>query len=307
MGVWAMNLQRLSYALAVAEHGHFGRAATSLGIRQPALSQQIRALENELGVRLFERNARGVEPTAAGEAFLPDAQRALAAAETRAAQRADRGEVGRLAIGFVASAMFWILPKILRAFRTRYPQVELVVHELASGEQAKLLVDGTLDVGLLRPPLPGEREREFVLQPVTRETLVVAVPADSPLALQKSVAIGDLSDSSFIVIPRHLEPASHQQLITLCRDHGFDPHIAAQVPQVHSILGMVAAGLGVAIGPSSLTRYPRDDVTYLPVRPSITIPNLTLASHIGNKSVVRNRFEHIVSEVTGFMRPQRAR
>src|SRR5881275_1522994 len=165
-----MELRHLRYFVAVAEELHFRRAAERLHMSQPPLSQQIRRLEDEVGATLFVRNQRRVELTAAGQAYLARARDILAAVEdaAREARRVQRGEVGRLDVGFVGSAMYSVVPELLRAFRERFPDVGLRLRELGTAEQLRRLEDGRLDVGFLRPPggRPGLSIETVLREPV---------------------------------------------------------------------------------------------------------------------------------------------
>lgn len=291
-----MELQRMRYALAIADHRHFGRAAAALGIGQPALSQQIRALETDLGVRLFDRTGHGVELTAAGEAFCGRVGRAVTAYEEacRAAQRAARGESGRLTVGFISSAMNWLLPRSLRVFCARYPRVDLTVMELASAEQAALLVNGNIDLGLLRPPLRGDYACQLQTSPVAHEKLIVALPSGHALARCRRIPVAALATVPLVMVPRHLEPASHDRVLLLCRQAGFEPLVAAHGPRINTILGMVASGMGATIGPASLKHLVREDVTYRPLTPISYMPDLALARCLGDTYPAVTNFEHII-------------
>lgn len=295
-----MKLQRMRYALAIADHQHFGRAAAALHVRQPALSQQIKQLESELGVKLFERGLRGVELTTAGEAFCREARRAVDAAERAetAARRAEEGAMGRLRVGYIGTAMYWLLPRVVQEFRTRYPEVDLDFVELASSRQAEQLADGRLDFGLLRVPLP-DRWPTLRFRRLAREPLAVALPAQHPLTRRGSVPVARLCDVPLVVVRRSLEPASHDQILRLCRQEGFEPRIAAEADQIESVLGLVAAGLGAALGPSSLQNLQRPDVTYRLLAPRVDIPDLALCRDATELSPVQRNFDAILRDVTG--------
>lgn len=269
----------MRYFLAVAEHLHFGRAAESLGIRQPPLSQQIQSLEAELGVALFDRSARRVRLTAAGEAFRADAQGAVdhAAAAAREAQRAGRGETGHLAIGFVGSAALTMLPPLLRAFRDRYPAVTLDLRELTTTEQAAQLRTGRLDAGLLRPPLPEPDAEGLHIEPVGRERLIAALPAGHHLGRTRGLALARLAHEPFVLFPRRLGPGLRDEIDDYCRTAGFTPTVVQEAVQMQTIVGLVAAGLGVSIVPSSLTGTHRNDVTFHPLHPVAKVVDLAVA------------------------------
>src|SRR5262245_25123874 len=222
-----MDLKHLRAAVAVAEHLHFGQAAKALGVAQPPLSQQVKALEDELGVTLFERTTRAVHLTPAGETFVADARAALSMVDTaaRRARQAGRGEIGELAIGMVGSAVQQPLPTIIRAFRARYPAVALSFHVLPTATQVDRLRASALDLGLLRPPLPGPAG-EFELVSISREPLVAVLPSDHRLAGRRRVAVSTLADEPFVLFPRALGPGLYDEITALCRRGGFTPRVA---------------------------------------------------------------------------------
>lgn len=248
-----MELRHLRYFVAVAEELHFRVAAERLHIAQPALSQQIRALEDDLGVQLFDRSRRRVRLTPAGSEFLRGARATLEQAEQarRAAVRAQRGEVGRLALGFVGSAVHEVMPRLVRAFREVRPDVELELLALYTPKQAWALQEGQIDVGLLRiPPLHDHLE----VLPVAREPLLAVLPADHPLASEARIPLASLANEDFVFPPRRLSPAIHDRVISLCQEAGFSPRVVQESGEsdsdsaaFQSLAGMVAAGLGVSL------------------------------------------------------------
>lgn len=293
-----MELRHLRYFVALAEELHFGRAAGRLGIKQPPLSQQIRVLEERLGVPLFDRNNRRVLLTAAGEAFLPAARQVLAAAEVaeRTARHAGRGETGRLALGFVGSATLTLLPGALRRFRARYPRVVLDLRELTTAQQVEALTNGTLDVGLLRPPLPPAAGDVLAHESVGAERLVVALPADHPLAAERSVAAERLAGEPFVLFPRHLGPGLHDQIVGYCARAGFSPAVAQRAVQMQTIVALVAGGLGVSVVPSSVGRYRRPDVVFRALRPATRVVHLAVAYRRDGRNPAARNFVAALSE-----------
>src|SRR3954454_10896492 len=196
-----MELRHLRYFVAVAEELHFGRAAERLFIVQPALSKQIASLEKELGVELFLRSKRHVELTPAGAALLEDARQVLAQAEGAKlrAQLASRGEVGVLEVGFVVPVLYDLLPHMLRAFRARYPTVQVSLHELHSRQIINGVLSRDLHIGFSRLPITGDGETLRV-QPLVEEAVVVALPESHPFAERDTVEFGDLADEDLIMI-----------------------------------------------------------------------------------------------------------
>ncbi|HVH40722.1 MAG TPA: LysR family transcriptional regulator [Labilithrix sp.] len=255
-----MELRHLRYFVAVAEERHFGRAAERVRIAQPPLSRQIQALEEELGVRLFDRSRRKVELTAAGTTLLDHARRVFAAVElaTRETLRASRGERGRIAIGYPSSLAYSGLPELLRAFRAKFPEVEVALSELSPQAQIEALKDGRLDVGFVRAPFDDPALASML---VRREPLVVAMPADHPLASRKRIALGLLAEEPFVSFPRSRGPAFFDQLMRLCHDAGFTPRVAQEAQQL-DLVSLVSAGFGVAIVPSSVRHVRRAGVVY---------------------------------------------
>ncbi|GAA3674797.1 LysR substrate-binding domain-containing protein [Nonomuraea antimicrobica] len=271
-----MNLQQLRYAVALADELNFGRAAQREGVRQPPFSQQIGKLEEELGVRLFERTTRQVRLTPAGEAFVAQARTALAHAElaVEAARRVGRGEEGRLAIGFVGSATNLTLPRVLRRFRARYPGVQVELRERTSAQQAEELREGLLDVGLLHAPLAGPAAEVLSTRTVARELLLAALPTGHPLAARAPLPTSALAWEPFVMFPRRLGSALYDQVIGVARAAGFEPRVVQEAVQMQTIVGLVAAGMGVSIVPESVARLRRGDVVFRPLSPATRVVTL---------------------------------
>jgi DNA-binding transcriptional LysR family regulator len=274
--ILVVELRHLEYFVAVAEELHFGRAAARLQIAQPPLSQQIRKLEEELEVQLFFRTKRHVQLTAAGEIFLEEARQTLvqAARAREMAQKASRGELGRLAIGFVGSAISEALPLLLLPFRERFPDIELTLRELTTSQQIRALRDGRIQVGILRPPIS---DVTLSVETLLKEPLLVALPEPHPLARQKSLPVEALAQERFIIFPRAQGPGLYDQIISLCQQAGFSLQIIQEAIQMQTILGLVAAGLGVALVPAS-ARYLRcTGVAYCELEPSAIHVEIALA------------------------------
>jgi len=263
-----MELRHLRYAVAVADELHFARAAARLHIAQPPLSQQIRSLEDELGVRLFDRTSRRVGLTAAGAAFIAEARRTLASAEraVEAARRAARGETGRLAIGYVSSASYDLLPAVLRAFQRRAPDVTLVLEEMNSNEQSRGVFAGTLDLGFVRRPPPIERGLAGTV--VRREPVVVAVPRGHAVAAHRAVRLRQLASEPFILFPARPRPSWADAALDLCRGAGFEPRVVQEAVEMVSALSLVAAGIGIALVPGAVRAVRRPGVVFRPLTPA---------------------------------------
>jgi DNA-binding transcriptional LysR family regulator len=300
-----VELRHLRYFIAVAEERHFSRAAERLFMSQPPLSQQIQQLEREIGVPLLARTSRRVELTPAGESFLADARDILARADRAAerARRAARGEEGWLAIGFVGSATYDLLPEILRAFRAQYPDVALDLHELLGGEQASALRERRIHVGFARVPTPEEGIRQ---ETIVREPLNAALPAAHRCALAPEVTLSDLAGEPFILYPRLLESSYAQHLLELCRAAGFEAHVVQETGELHTAISLVAAGIGVSLVPASVRTVGRSGVVYRPLAaPSPTV-ELTVGYRADDASPVLPRFLRIVrgiaAERSGMLR-----
>jgi len=270
-----MELRHLRYFVAVAEELHFGRAALRLRMAQPPLSQQIQSLERELGVALFHRTTRRVGLTAAGAAFLVQARRVLDQAERAAqtAQRASRGEIGHLSIGFMPSADLDLLPRALRVWRTRFPNAEIELHTLLPGQQVEALRLGQIQLGILRLPID---DRSLVVKSIQREPMVIALPAPHPLARRSRVRIADLKTDAMIIFPRSTGPSHYDWLVATCRRAGFSPRVFHQTESLQTNLGLIAAGLGVSLLPASVRNLRRRGVVYRPLAPPV--PHVEMAA-----------------------------
>ena len=215
-----MELRHLRYFIAVAEELHFGRAARKLGITQPPLSLQIQRLEAELDVELFERTNRRVQPHTRGQNVV-ELKRATwsptSTAAADAARRAARGETGSLTVAFAASVMFLSLPRIIRRFRSDFPDVRLELRELPTGRQISALRNGELDIGFLREP---PRDDELSTETVMRERLLLALSKRHELASRKRLRLADVANEDFVLFPRDLAPGLHAHVLAVCAEAG---------------------------------------------------------------------------------------
>jgi len=255
------TLRQLRYFVAVSEELHFGRAARRLHMTQPPLSDQIRRLEERLGVILLERDRRSVRLTDEGRFFLEEARKILGEVEgsVERLRELQRGFRGTLRIAFVGSSGFVVLPTILRHFRREYPSVKLVLLEMTTAEQQRALPEGTVDVAIGRE-LSGNPE--LVETPVARESLVVALPSDHPLARREVVALTDLAGEDFIFQPRSIGLRYHDRLLALCQGAGFSPRIVQEANLLQTHVNLVAAGLGVSLLPGSVRVLRMPGVAY---------------------------------------------
>lgn len=263
-----IELRQLRYFIAVAEEMHFGRAAARLHMTQPPLSQTVIALEAGLGVALFARTKRSVALTPAGAALLPEARRILLQAEAlpELARRAACGESGRLALAFVSTADYNVLPVFLRNFRAHYPQVQIELREATSDVQLEELLQGRIDAGLLILPLSDKAQGELDYLSVLDEPLILAAPEDLPALQGKpSISLSDLHDMPLIIFPRRLAPAFYDAILAYFRDMGMAPRIGQEAIQMQTIIGLVSAGMGIALVPQSVSNLKRPGVAYKPL------------------------------------------
>jgi DNA-binding transcriptional LysR family regulator len=289
-----MELRHLRYFVAVAEELHFHRAAERLHISQPPLSQQIRALEREIGVTLLERNRRYVTLTPAGAVFLEEAKAILEATERAAdnARRVAAGELGTIRIGFVGSATFSpMLPALLREFRDRYPDVDLRLRELQTSEQLEALAAGRIDVGVIRGPL-GDAELASDLEQlvILREKLVAAVPESHPLASKRRLQASDLRGESFVMLRRREAPGLFASMATVMRSAGGMPSDVLEVAEMQTILGLVASGFGLSLVPESVGDAERAGIAFIPLADPSPEIELALAWRSTTRSAVRDAF-----------------
>jgi DNA-binding transcriptional LysR family regulator len=295
-----MELRHLRYFVAVAEELHFSRAADRLRIAQPPLSQQIRQLEEQLGVRLFDRTHRRVQLTDAGRMVLDEARRTLAQADrvVTTARKAAEGSAGILRVGFSSSAPYTTLPAILRSFRAQFPDVVMNLFERSTEEQVDLLAAGAIDVAFVRRPVENAAE-SVIIRTILREPLVLALPHDHRLRHQRRVNAHALAGESFILFPRHAAPGLYDQIDSFCRRAGFRPNVAQEAIQMQTIVSLVSAGLGVAIVPASIRNLHRERVIYLPLRPTNAMSEMAVAYDRNNRSHVLLSFLRVVDKNSG--------
>ena len=248
-----MDTRILRSFVTVAEELHFRRAAERKHMAQPALSRHIKRLEEELGVQLFIRDRRKVVLTEAGRVYLREARTILARIELaqREALRAERGETGSLSIGY---AQFFIInslfPEAVRLYRERFPAVALQMHELLPAHQVEALLEGDIDVGVLWLPVADEGLREETL---FEEPLVVALPANHPLASDEQVALEDLAEEPFVIFPRWQAAVKHDLITGACLEAGFVPQVVVETNSIQGMVSMVATGIGVALATLSVS------------------------------------------------------
>jgi len=262
-----MELRHLRYFVAVAEELHFGRAAARLHLSQPPLSRQIRELEEEVGARLLQRDRRRVELTPAGAAFLAEARDILARSERAAARalRASRGELGEIDVGFVTSATTDAFAAILREFHRARPDVEVRLYDQMPQQQIDGLSSGRLDIGFLRLPVDHGLLRSEV---VWRDSLVLALPAEHPLAKEERVRWTDIAHEPFVGVPWQQSPGFQSVFYEACRAAGFVPHIKQYANDLPTVIWLVSVGTGIAVVTGGLASLARPSVVFRPLEPA---------------------------------------
>jgi DNA-binding transcriptional LysR family regulator len=288
-----MNIEtrQLRYFVTVAEELHFGRAAARLHMTQPPLSQAIAALEDGLGTALFLRNRRTVALTPAGSALLPEARRILseAALLPDLVRRAATGETGRLALAFITSADYSVLPPFLRRYSERYPGVQLSLQEATSDVQVDELLRGRIDAGLLIPPLPERARAALDYMKVLDEPLILCAPTGL-LRKKGAVALRHLPHLPLIIFPREISPALHDAILSCFRAAGITPAIGQQAIQMQTIVSLVSSGMGLALVPQSVSNLMRPGVEYRALADATPLVETGIAWRRDNPSPVLKGF-----------------
>jgi DNA-binding transcriptional LysR family regulator len=239
-----MELRHLRYFIAVASNLSVSEASRRLHVAQPAISQTILDLEDELAVKLLSRNSRGVGLTAAGKAFLAEAQGVMVRADgaKKAAQRAFNGEIGCLRIGFLPCAAGPFIPALIKSYRKEFPNVEVQLHDMNTEQQLKAFDDGTIDIAF-----PTERSKEFGSEVVYEDRLEIVLPARHALAKKSVVDLKDVSGETFVEYYRRGAPALFSEVISTCRKAGFSPKVILEFGEMSSVILAVESGLGVSL------------------------------------------------------------
>ncbi|EMH9206801.1 TPA: LysR family transcriptional regulator [Klebsiella michiganensis] len=295
-----IELRHLRYFIAVAEELHFGHAAARLNISQPPLSQQIQILEQQIGARLFARTNRSVSLTEAGRQFLADSRQILSQVDDAAARaaRLHHGETGELRIGFTSSAPFIkAVSDTLSTFRRRYPDVHIQTRETNTREQIVPLNEGALNLGLMRnTQLPDT----LVWERVLREPLLAMVPRDHPLASQPRVSLRELAREPFVFFDPHVGTGLYDDILGLMRRYDLTPAITQEVGEAMTIIGLVAAGLGVSILPASFRRVQLLEMCWLPIEEQDAVSEMWLvwSKHHEQGQAARRFRESLLASAT---------
>ena len=270
-----MDIRQLRYFATVAEELHFGRAAKRLNISQPPLSQQIRALEEEIGVQLLNRTTQSVRLTESGKVVLVDVYRLLEQFEQiKVNARRVSAEAGvRLRVGAISTLMMGVLPEVLRQFRRQQPDIDISLHEVDTEGGIALLRKGELEVALVRPE---HSTAEFRSASLGTDHFVAAVPEDHPLAARRDIDLLKLKDEPLIVLSRQMLPRPYDTIVSACLQAGFTPNLAIHSPTVRSQIASVRCGLGIALVPSSLRASPVPGVVYKTIADLVTLPGVAM-------------------------------
>src|ERR1700736_5706096 len=281
-----MKLRQLQFFIAVAEELSFSRAAIKLHVAQPSLSTQIKALEDEVGARLFERDKRHVSLTPAGRRFQSRVASVLSPADSAKAEArcTERGQLGTIDLGYTAMSMFsTALPHAIRRFRRQEPNVVVTLRELPSLEQLHELGERTLDVGVLRK-VDVSAPKGISIVEWYRTPLVAAIPTDHPRAASDSLSLSDLKNEAFIMYPRQAGTGIYWQVMNLCTTAGFRPRVVREVLESSTIIGLVAAGVGGAIVPADINCIRFEGVEYKKLCDSQAVSSLYVAQRQSDPS-----------------------
>jgi len=292
-----MDLRQLRYFVAVAEEGHIGRAAARLHLSQPPLTRQIQQLEADLGVTLFIRTPRGMELTPAGQLFLEEARniRALVDQATERTQRAGQGRLGRLDVAIFGSGILDVIPKLLRAFGDRYPDVKVVLHTMGKAEQIEALRQKRITAGFNRMVAPLD---DIVAHPVITESLLLAVPSGHSLAALEAVPFTELARHPLVLFPSSGRPNFIDKVISLCDQAGFEPSISQEVGDAVTGVALVASGFGVCLVPASATTLQLPGVVYRPLSdaPKACCVDLSCMHRAGDGSPILRGLLGVIEE-----------
>jgi DNA-binding transcriptional LysR family regulator len=259
-----MEFRHLRYFLVLAEELHFGRAAQRLSITQPPLSLNIQQLEASVGAQLFIRNSRGVQLTAAGQAFVPAARALLdqAGQAAREAREVAQGLVGSLQIGFAGTVLYRGLPQMLKGFAAEHPKLRLNLRELSSSDQLIDLMHERLDVGFVHTTRVPAGFSQIL---VSRQPFVACLPVGHNMARRKRLALHALQGEPFAMISRAVSPDYHERILGLCADAGFSPEVRYELRHWLSVVSLVAQGLGVALVPAALQQANLPGAAFVPL------------------------------------------
>ena len=291
-----MEIKFIRYFLAVAEELHFSKAAKKLNMSQPPLSQQIMKLEQDLGAQLFIRDKRNVRLTEAGKRLVSHGRKILSLIEfaEQDVLETSQGKSGTVSIGYVGPAMDSFLPGILRDFHQRYPDVKVMMTQLSSNQQLEQIRNQKLHIGFLR--LFAHNTSELKVDPVHRETYMLAVPANHAFAKKRKVLTHEISSAPLVFFPRHIQPSLYDAWLNIFEKGGRVPHITQEAESYQTIMALVSSGFGVGIVPQSTATIKRDGVVIVPIqgeKPELVISSCHLATC---SNPVLNNFVNLIKE-----------
>jgi DNA-binding transcriptional LysR family regulator len=289
-----MELRHLRYFKAVADELNFTRAASGLRVAQSAVSSQIQDLENELGVVLLERSRRRVRLTAAGQAFVEATERILRSVDdaSRQARRIGHGEYGTLAVGFIGSQSHEWMPRVLKRFRAKYPEVEVTLTEIHPSQQLEALLTRTLDVGLVGP-IADKTPPGLRLECFSEEWPFVGMPNDHRFARLHKVALAQLKDEPFIFTSEKNSPNYRSLIARMCERAGFVPRVVQEVDRARTGVQYVAAGFGISIFAEHISRLPTPGVRFVPLSAPVQKMRYGIAWRKGAEEVVARFVEYV--------------
>lgn len=292
-----MELRHLRYFVAVAQRKRFREASRFLHVSQPAISKTLTQLEQELAVKLFARSGRTVRLTPQGEVFYEETLRTLKQSDyaAEAAQRAARGEIGSLTLGFCSIAAYGFLPSVVRQYKELLPGVRLLFREMNPLQQEAAFSEGDIDIGITRPPFAKKLARDLNVKTILREPLLVAVPESHPLS-GKKVQIEDLSEEPFIIFHRDGAPTVFDAILGMCQEHGFAPKVAYEADIMQTLFTLVAAGQGIAIVPMCTLNLRPEGVRFLRLQPDRYRADLVLAWPKASQSTVLPAFVRLIEQ-----------
>ena len=294
-----MELRQIRSFLSITETLHFGRTAQLIHLSQPALSLQIRALEEEVGVRLFERNRRKTTLTAAGFAFRDEAAAALSQLDraTQKARLAGSGKLGVLRIGFISTVGVEIVPNIIRQFRELNPEVEFSLRAIPTADQVQMLESGSLDIGFFRLPIGGHSALE--VDTVHRERFVLVVPASHKLAKRKRVRLSEVAGQNCVLYERTYAPGFHDLIFGMLRDARIVPNISQTAAELSMLISLVDAHMGVAILPLSAVKHSVASVVACDIVGRIPMSEIGMAVRKGTRAPVVDNFRSFALKTLG--------
>jgi DNA-binding transcriptional LysR family regulator len=291
-----IDLQHLQTFLIVVEEMNFGRAAERLHIAQPPLSRQIQRLEKNLGVELFLRTKPQIQLTAAGKVLAVEAKKILKQVDlaVQLTQRASRGEIGQIVIGFEGSSLSDIVPLSIKTYQQQFPEVKIDVQEMSTAEQLQALYEERIDIGFI---VPQQVNDTLMVKTIREEPLVVAIAQSHPLATQEEIEIQQLQQEHFLVGFRDFRCGLDGEVMKVCHQAGFSPNVVQVTNEMQLILGFVAAQMGVALLPSSIKNIIREGVVYRPLVSSTVKIALAIAWRKDTPCSTLDNFLQLVDKI----------